>query len=156
MLYPRPCLLYITGSTGGENKSVSLQQHLHNMKITVITKQQRLAWRQQKLLQAHTCPLKSCWLYRHWKIKSETVCVHVCVVMNQTIIPLWNFTCVTCSPRLCSNFHCVSLWAQIKKNDLIFFYLEMFNFTPCLCENISQTSCLLHEGEDDYWCWCEE
>lgn len=45
---------------------------LHNRKLEVIVRHQRLASRQQKLLHVNTCPLKSLWLYR---LNTVTVCV---------------------------------------------------------------------------------
>lgn len=45
--------------------------------FTTLTSRQRLAWRQQKLLQVHTCPVRSCLLCHNREIKSETECVCV-------------------------------------------------------------------------------
>lgn len=70
---------------------VSLQRLLHNMEMAVITKQQRLAWRQQKLLQVDACPPEILLTVSPKEKSNLTLCVRVsmcvsmcvCVVINQ-------------------------------------------------------------------------
>ena len=60
--------------------------------FTIWTWQRRLAWRQQKLLQVHTCPLTTTRRNQIW----ASVCEHVSVWRQiKLIIPQRNFSCIT-------------------------------------------------------------